>query len=82
MQGFSERLTKSVGRTFKDTFKYEPVSIQFGFDTANTKENVSNFVIERRVETPFFENKYFTSAPLPTKEHIELVKDFEAMLKG
>jgi hypothetical protein len=81
LAAFGERLTKSVAKTFKDTFVYEPIHIEFGFDTTNLKSNAGNFVVARRVETPFAENKYFSSAPLPTIEHLQLLEEFEAALQ-
>jgi hypothetical protein len=36
------------------------------------------FTIQRRAETAFAENKYFSEAPLPTNEHVALLETFEA----
>ena len=38
------------------------------------------FRFERAANTPFTENRYFTAAPLTTKNHIELLEKFEKLL--
>jgi hypothetical protein len=38
------------------------------------------FMIERRVGRPFSENRYFSSATLPTTSHLALLKTFEQRL--
>jgi hypothetical protein len=37
----------------------------------------ADFVLERRVNAPFEQNRFFSAAPLPTKMHIELLQNFE-----
>jgi hypothetical protein len=39
---------------------------------------IAAFTIQRRGQTPFEENKYFSEAPLPTDIHINLLEQFEA----
>jgi hypothetical protein len=56
--------------------------IFFGYDTTHTKPYAPIFTIERRADVPFVENKYFSTAPLPTDEHLKVLEDFEAALKG
>ena len=38
--------------------------------------------IERLAGNPFWENKYFSSAPLPTSEHLAFLTEFESILKN
>ncbi len=82
LRGFGERITKSVSKSFGHTFNFETASVTLHFDTSVNKELVTGFQIARRTDVPYSENKYFSSAPLPTDEHIKLVKDFEAALKS
>jgi len=42
------------------------------------KEPIAGFTIQRRVDTPFGENKYFSEAPLPTEIHLDLLQQFES----
>jgi hypothetical protein len=81
LRGIGERLSSSVANGLGHVFPYEVTGIFFGYDTTHTKPNAPIFTIERRADVPFAENKYFSTAPLPTEEHLKLLKDFEAALK-
>jgi hypothetical protein len=82
LKGIGEKLSSSVADSLGHVFPYEVTSLFFGYDTTHTKPNAPVFTIERRADVPFAENKYFSTAPLPTDEHLKLLKDFEAALKG
>lgn len=82
LRGIGERLSGSVADTLGHVFPYEVTGIFFGYDTTHTKPNAPIFTLERRADVPFAENKYFSTAPLPTEEHLRLLKDIEAALKG
>ena len=82
LRGLGERLSDSVKNSLGHVFPYEVTGIFFGYDTAHTKPNAPIFTIERRADVPFSENRYFSTAPMPTDEHLELLKDFEAALAG
>lgn len=40
------------------------------------------FTIERKIGAPFGENRFYSKASLHTDKHLELLKDFEDMLKA
>jgi hypothetical protein len=82
LKGIGEKLSTSVANSLGHDFPYEVISIFFGYDTTHTKPNAPIFTIERRADVPFAESKYFSTAPLPTDEHLKVLKDFEAALKG
>ncbi len=82
LRGIGERLPSSVADSLGHVFPYEVTGIFFGYDTTHTKPNAPIFTIERRADVPFSENKYFSTAPLPTVEHVRLLEDFEAALRG
>jgi hypothetical protein len=81
LANIADKITKSVAGSIGFMFHYEANSIGFGYDTAHVKSNASRFVIERRADTSYSENKYFSSAPLPTDEHLSLLNEYEAALK-
>ena len=54
----------------------------FGYDPLTVKAGPSPFTIERRADTLFSESKYFSSAPLPTDEHISMLEAFEADVRS
>jgi hypothetical protein len=73
------RLTASVSTDLKHPYVFDP-AIVIGADLSQTKIAPAAFSIERRAEIPFSENTYFSSAPLRTPEHVELLEQFEASL--
>jgi hypothetical protein len=54
------------------------------FDNADVLVKIENseFVIERRAGLPFEANRYFCSAPMTTREHIDALERFEAIARG
>lgn len=64
--------------------KYRVYGIHFDFSRELVPQPVSNialFIIERRINRPFKENRYFTRAPFHTRDHVQLLSDIEEMLK-
>lgn len=41
----------------------------------------ADFIIERRAGEPYSENRYFSSAPLRTAEHLALLEEFEQVFR-
>lgn len=77
----ADRISKSVSGDLKQTFSYEPIGILMGPDPTQTKLSPYQFTLERRSDTPFMENVYFSVAPLRTAEHLEIVKQLEEAIK-
>ena len=61
----------------RTTFEFSGVSF-LPDPTAQT--TVSAFSLERKVNTPWSENRYFAKAPLQTNAHLQLLNDFEGIL--
>jgi len=76
----TESVTKGVTEATGETLKYELASFAISYDQLTRKHALGNFSIQRRDNTPFSENKYFSDAPLPTDIHIRLLEQFEADL--
>jgi hypothetical protein len=47
-----------------------------------TRLQMTDFLIERRVGRPFEENRYFCTAPMPTRDHIRALERIEAIARG
>jgi hypothetical protein len=77
-----DRVTDSIAKHFNQTLPYEINAIDFHFDTTQSKQFFAHFRVERFVSAPFSDKKYYSGAPLPTEEHVQLIKDFEAALIG
>jgi hypothetical protein len=70
-----ENLAKSAGT------HYEVGSIQLWTDDIGKPGSLAPVKIERKISAPFSANHYFSQAPLPTSAHVELLNEFEAILK-
>lgn len=81
LAALSDRISKAVSEIFHVDFQYEPTVITTHYDVSLKQIPVAAFTIQRRLQIPFSENKYFSEAPLPTDLHWELLQDFEAALK-
>jgi hypothetical protein len=78
IQRLAESVTKAVAEVTKENLKYELVTFTLDYDQLTRKHPLGRFSIQRRDNTPFSENKYFSDAPLPTDVHIKLLEQFEA----
>jgi hypothetical protein len=75
--GACERLDKfaqSLGNLMKTPLSL--VSVKLGSDAKNLIE----FVVERRVNVDFSDDKYFAAASLTTKDHLAALGDFETSM--
>ncbi len=73
----ASRVSKELSTIWQEPIKYEALSFKVGHDPLSRKVQIAPFSIERRVDTKFSDNKYFSEAPLPTKLHLELLEQFE-----
>jgi len=80
IQQLASGIAKSVEETTGENLKYELTALFVDFDQLTRKHPLGRFSIQRRDNTPFSENKYFSDAPLQTDVHIKLVEQFEAAI--
>ena len=82
LQRLADGVTKGVTEATGENLKYELTSLVIGYDQLARKHALGGFSIQRRDNTPFSDNKYFSDAPLPTDVHIKLLEQFEADLSS
>jgi hypothetical protein len=70
-------LGDELSTIWQEPLAYQTLSLKFGHDPASRPFNIAPFSIERKGDTRFSENKYFSEAPLPTKVHLKLLEEFE-----
>jgi hypothetical protein len=80
LEALAAKMSKRVGEIMDLTLPYEVVAVSFGFDPFLSKNTMAGFRIERLGDVRFSENRYYTSANLPTQEHIEFLNEFEAAI--
>lgn len=71
------KMSQIVSSHARQEFKFETVAILGTPDLANIKIGPPLFRIDRLGGVPFQDNKYFSSAPLPTKNHLQILEEFE-----
>lgn len=75
-------VAKGVVDVTGEHLKYDLTFLTIDYDQLTRKHPLGRFSIQRRDNTPFSENKYFSEAPLPTDLHIQLLERFEKDLSG
>lgn len=81
IEGLAAKLSKGIADNLGERRSYEPVALVVDYDQLARRHPLGRFSIQRRENTPFSENKYFSEAPLPTEDHIALLEQFEADLR-
>lgn len=74
----NQRIYEAHSKISGDRTAWKPTKLEFFSESVPRKPMFAPFTIQRRADTPFSENKYFSEAPLPTDQHIALLKAFEA----
>jgi hypothetical protein len=77
MAKVAKRLSQRVPEYYGQPLEYQPSGFMVTYDPLTIKSGPANFTIDRRADTLFTENKFFSTAPLPTEEHIALLEELE-----
>lgn len=80
LRGLATRLGEVVSSYAREPQTFEPFGVSFSVDPP-TRLGALGLRIERLSGNPFWENKYFSSAPLPTTAHLSFLEEFESILK-
>ena len=75
-------MTEGVQEYSALNLSYEMVSFNLNADILKVKYPRSHFSIQRRIEAPFSDNKYYSESPLQTEEHIKVLEEFEEAIIG
>ena len=59
---------------------FEVGGLSFWTDSTYTVTKTPPFMIERKLNAPFNENRFLTKAPLQTEQHIAVLRELEEML--
>jgi hypothetical protein len=81
LEPIAKRLGEKVSKTLNHPITFGPTAIRIGPDVSQLKLIPSAFSIERRDDYPFSENTYYSTAPLSTTEHLELIEEVERALR-
>jgi hypothetical protein len=74
-------LSKACNDLYGWKYKYNLNRLAFNVDPTEIPHlRSTNFILERRLQVPYSENRYFSIAPLKTEAHIELLETIEREL--
>jgi hypothetical protein len=75
-----KRLPELIASYGQDVPEFEPTALTFSCDASKVKDiKPSMFTFERRAEEPFETGLYFSTAPLRTTDHIQLLNELESV---
>ncbi len=74
-------ISPDVNEQFNHQFVYRTAGITIGVNTLASKFAPAVFSIERRIDVPDSENRYFSTAPLRTSKHLSLLEKLEKALQ-
>ncbi len=77
----ASRVSELVSSYIGSSQPFEVSGITVSFDPTQSKQLWTPLQVFRLSETPFSEKKYYSGAPLRTSDHIEVIEQFEDMLK-
>ena len=80
LQPVADQIEAAVSDGLRQSVMYEPTAVLWAPDLSQIKLAPVVFSIERRADIPFSENTYFSSAPLGTNAHLEMLQKIEASL--
>jgi hypothetical protein len=78
VERLNERVYNAVSKPSGDETPWEPIVLTLHSEQLPRKPVTAAFTIQRRAETLFSENKYYSEAPLPTETHLAILESFEA----
>lgn len=74
----AQSLSQHVAEITGQSRRYETIRIDLDFDRSEQQVPIAPLTIQRRINSSFDLNKFYTEAPLPTDVHIALIEQLEA----
>jgi hypothetical protein len=75
---FAEKLSS----LFEEKKQWEVGGISFWTDSTYAVTKISPFSLERKINAPFDENRFYSKAALQSEQHISMLKELEDILRG
>jgi hypothetical protein len=76
-----EMLSGALKSSYGWDYKYNATRLAFAVDPMTTTQyRITNFILERKLQSPFSENRYYSVAPLRTSDHLKLLEMIEREL--
>ena len=81
LQFLGKEITDLVGSYIGSSLPFEAIGITLAFDATQTKQLHTPFQIQRLIDSPFSQKKYYSGAPLRTFDHVRLLNQFEKTIQ-
>lgn len=86
LKGF-EAIRRNLSNAYKSTYEtdvsYDLYRVSLAVDSQSLPpQTATEFTIERRINVPHSKNRFFCTAPLPTKSHLVLLEEIEREFVG
>jgi len=82
LRTISETCSDAASQMLTVPLAYRTAGISVSPSTLTSKVMPTTFTIERRLDVPDSQNKYFSNAPLHTSHHLKALEDFERALQA
>jgi hypothetical protein len=77
LRKIAEATGAAVSEMRAEKLTYDTISVNIGHDPLVRKYPIASFILARRAEAKFSENKYYSESPLPTDLHLQLLEQYE-----
>jgi hypothetical protein len=80
LQGVGDSVTALVGGYLGNSLPFETLGFTLAVDSTQAKQLFTPFQVQRLLDTPFVQKKYYSGAPLKTSDHMDLLYELEVAL--
>lgn len=81
LNSISARISEVIRGNLKEELKYRPAKLWIAHDPNERSASIAPFTVEHLALSQDAENKFFSEAPIPTKDHLSLLAELESALK-
>lgn len=82
VRSLGQIITNATAKHYEKLGDYSLSGILMDYDTSELKDDAAGpFKLERKTKTPYDPGIYYSSSPLPTTEHLQVLEEIEALAK-
>jgi hypothetical protein len=81
LNSISSKISEAIRGNLKEDLEYRPAKFWLAHDSNKRSASIAPFTIEHLTLSQDGENKFYSEAPVPTKDHLSLLAELENALK-
>jgi hypothetical protein len=81
LNSISSKISEAIRENLKEDLKYRPAKFWIAHDPDKRKASIAPFSIEHLALSQDEDNKFYSEAPVPTKDHLLLLEELENALR-